>query len=83
MKRARFGLLFLPLILALGGCNDNDYVWVEDDYPAPPLNLNGWYYNQAVYLTWELGAGWNNDPFRVYGKRISDSGYFMIDKKFF
>lgn len=79
MKRAVIGLLILPLSAGLAACNDDgNLVYYDDDYAAPPENLAGWYYNQAVYLTWELAAGWDNDPFRVYGKRISDSGYFMI-----
>lgn len=78
MKRAIFGLVILPLILGTAACNDDDLVFYEDDYAAPPENLDGWYYNQAVYLTWELGPAWNNDSFRVFGKRVQDSGYFLI-----
>jgi len=79
MKRAVIGLLLLPMLIGLAACNDDDgLVYYDDTYAAPPENLAGWYYNQAVYLTWELGSGWDNDPFRVYGKRISDSGYFLI-----
>ncbi len=78
MKRAGFGLLLLPLMIALGGCNDSDYVWVDDEEPAPPLNLQGWYYNQAVYLSWELSPQWNEESFRVYGKRLTDADYFLI-----
>ncbi len=79
MKRAVIGLLLLPMLIGLAACNDDDgLVYYDDTYAAPPENLAGWYYSQAVYLTWELGAGWDNDPFRVYGKRISDSGYFLI-----
>jgi hypothetical protein len=78
MKRAKFGLMALPLILALGACGDDEIVVVEDDYPAAPRNLDAWYYDRAVYLTWELAPGWDDDSFRVYGKRISDSNYFLI-----
>jgi hypothetical protein len=78
MKRARFGLLFLPLLLALGACGDDSYTWVDDEYPPPPLNLDGWYYNRAVYLTWELPSGWNQESFRVYGKRTTDADFFLI-----
>jgi len=78
MKRARFGLTGLVIILALGACDDDVFYYGEQDYPAAPLNLAGWYYNQAVYLTWELGPGWNEDAFRVYGKRITDAGDFFI-----
>jgi len=78
MKRAIFGLLLLPLILGVGGCDNDDLIFYDDEYAAPPENLAAWYYNQAVYITWELHSAWNDDSFRVYGKRISDSGYFLI-----
>lgn len=78
MKRAKLGLMALPLIFALGACNDDDFLVAGDDYPAAPRELAAWYYNQAVYLTWEMAPGWNDDPFRVFGKRISDSGYYLI-----
>ncbi len=78
MRRATIGLFALPLLLALGACNDDDPFYVEDDYPAEPRELAGWYYGQAVYLTWELAPAWDEESFRVYGKRISDANYFLI-----
>lgn len=78
MKRAIFGLLALPLIVALGACHDDGVIVVEDDYPAAPRELAAWYFDRAVYITWELGPGWNDDPFRVFGKRISDTDYFFM-----
>ncbi len=78
MKRAILGLLLLPLVIGFSACDSDDLIYYDDDYAAPPENLSGWYYNRAVYLSWELGAGWNNDPFRVYGKRRSDPNYFLI-----
>ena len=78
MKRARFGLTGLLFILALGACGDELLYYGDEDYPAAPLNLAGWYYGQAVYLTWEIGPGWNEDTFRVYGKRIADASDFLI-----
>jgi hypothetical protein len=78
MKRASFGLLALSLILVLGACDDEIVYYADDEYPAAPVNLSGWYFNQAVYLTWELGPGWNDDSFRVYGKRITDASDFLI-----
>ena len=77
MKRVRFGLVFLPLVLALGACGD-DVTSVVDGDPAAPRNLSAWYYNQAVYLTWELAPAWDGETFRIYGKRISDAGSFLI-----
>ncbi len=79
MKRAWMGLLALPMILALGACEDDDDIFVvDDDYPAAPRDVDAWYYNQAVYITWELAPGWDDDAFRVYGKRVSDADYFLI-----
>ncbi len=77
MKRTRSRLLFLPLCLALGACGD-DITTVVDGYPAAPRNLSGWYYNQAVYLTWELAPAWDGETFRVYGKRATDARYYLI-----
>ena len=78
MKRAIVGLMVLPLIFALGACTDDDFLVVEDDYPVAPRELSAWYYDQAVYITWELAPGWNDEAFRVYGRRTSDSGYYLI-----
>jgi len=78
MKRARFGLLLLPMIFGLAACNDDDFLFYEDEYAAAPENLAAWYYNQAVYITWELAPSWDDDSFRVYGKRISDTNSFLI-----
>lgn len=79
MRRLSIGILALPLLLALGAC-DQDILYVDDDSgaPAAPRNLDGWYYDRAVYLTWELAPGWDDDAFRVYGKRLSDASYFLI-----
>jgi hypothetical protein len=46
--------------------------------PAPPRNLDAWYYAQAVHLSWELDSRWNGEPFRVYGRRVTDSAYFLV-----
>jgi hypothetical protein len=78
MKRARFGLTSLLLIIALGACDDEFVYYADEGFPAAPQNLTAWYHNQAVYITWELGQGWNDDSFRVYGKRMSDADYFLV-----
>ncbi len=78
MRRAQHGLMALTLILALGACSDDKILVVDDSYPAAPRNLDAWYYDRAVYLTWELAPGWDDDSFRVYGRRISDADYFLI-----
>jgi hypothetical protein len=77
MKRPSPGLLFLPLVLALAACGD-DGTSVVDGEPAAPQNLSAWYYNRAVYLTWELAPAWNGETFRIYGKRLSDARYFLM-----
>ena len=78
MKRLILGVMALPVILAFSACEDDGFLVVDDEYPAAPRELAAWYYDRAVYVTWELGPGWNDDSFRVYGKRISDAEYFLI-----
>ncbi len=78
MKYAKFGLLLLPIILGLAACDNNDLIYYDDEYAAPPENLAAWYYNQAVYITWELAPAWDDDSFRVYAKRVSDANHFLI-----
>lgn len=78
MKRTIIGLIALPLTLALGACSEDAVIVVDEGYPAAPRALDAWYHARAVYLTWELAPNWNDDVFRVYGKRRSDSGFFLI-----
>ena len=78
MKRAKLGLFLLPMILGLAACDSDDLIYYDDEYAAPPENLAAWYYNQAVYVTWELAPAWDDDAFRVYAKRISDTSYYLI-----
>jgi hypothetical protein len=78
MKRPILGLLALPIILGLAACEQDDLIYYDDNYAAPPENLAAWYYDEAVYVTWELAPAWDEDAFRVYAKRISDAGYYLI-----
>ena len=78
MRCAKFGLLLVPIILGLAACDSDDLIYYDDEFAAPPENLAGWYYDQAVYLTWELNPAWNDDSFRVFGKRVTDANYFLI-----
>ena len=78
MKRAIFGLVGLALVLGIAACDEDDFVYYDDEYAAAPENLDAWYYNRAVYITWELGPAWDNDSFRVFGRRVTDSGYYLI-----
>jgi len=45
---------------------------------APPVNLEGDYYNRGVDLLWEMHSEWDGEPFRVYGKGDTSSEYFFI-----
>ena len=67
----------LILMLGLAACED-DVIYVDDDLPAAPRALQGFYYAGVVTLTWELAPDWVDEPFRVYGRRDSDSDYFFI-----
>ncbi len=74
--RARLGLGMFGLAI-LVGCNSDELVLVGDT-PAPPENFDGFYYGRAVHLSWELGTGWSEEPFRVWGRRVSDAEFFFI-----
>ncbi len=65
--------------LLLGACDNDTTVYVPvDDFPAPPEGLDGEYFNQAVTLQWFLGAQWNGESFRVYGRRVGDATFLFI-----
>lgn len=76
MKTLRLPLLAASAVI-WGACNDS-LLEVKDTFPDPPRNLAGWYYARAVYLTWELGRGWNGESFRIYGRRQNDPRYMRI-----
>ena len=67
--------LLVAAAMCLGGCDGR---LAEVDEPAPPLNLDGDYYNRGVDLWWELDSEWDGETFRVYGKRTSEAEYFFI-----
>lgn len=76
-------LVFLggALIAGLSACTSSDPVGPSDPagpLPAAPLNLDGFYYAQAVTLNWDLAPGWNGESFRIFGKRVSDPEYLFI-----
>ena len=63
-------------VLAVGAC-DGQLTFLSDD-PDAPRDLAAYYYNRGVDLTWRMGPRWDGEPFRVYGKRVSDVDYFFI-----
>ncbi|MBI4538700.1 MAG: hypothetical protein HY704_04215 [Gemmatimonadetes bacterium] len=67
-------LAVLGLVVSIAGCEEA----TEPEVPAPPRELSARYYARAVYLTWELAPEWDEESFRVYGKRSSDRDYFRI-----
>jgi hypothetical protein len=72
------GVIALGMFMAVAGCDGRDVLGPVDGRVAPPRALDGWYYNGAVTLAWELDAGWDGESFRVYGKRRSDADFFLI-----
>ncbi len=78
MKSLTVGLVAAALLL-LPGCDSDLYPYDPvGGTPAPPRALDGWYYNQTVNLYWELHSAWNGEPFRIYGKRVTDRDYFLV-----
>jgi hypothetical protein len=75
MRRAP--LITMLFTLALGACN-SDNTLVVGTAPAPPQNLAAYYYAGVVYVTWDLGAAWNGESFRVYGRRTTDQSYTFV-----
>ena len=74
MRRAVMATLLVTA--ALVGCDNTVLVPVGD--PAPPRNLDAYYYAGVVRVTWELAPDWNQETFRVYSKRVSDADYYLI-----
>ncbi len=74
MRRA--AMVVVLMAAALGGCAKDVIVGVGS--PAAPEDLQGSYYGGTVQLTWSLSPSWNQEPFRVYGRRVTDNDYFLI-----
>lgn len=72
-------LIFISTLgsVLLAGCRTNE-VFSPGGTPSPPERFEAYYYARAVHLSWELGSQWNGEPFRVWGKRLSDPDYFLI-----
>jgi hypothetical protein len=89
---ARRYLAVAGLMLAAACDNDPNPVIVDDDPPGQPTDLFATYEwvlegfdnnNQpvgypSVQVTWLPPAEWDNEVFRVYGKRSSASGFTLI-----
>lgn len=65
-------------VVLLGACDNDHTVFVPVDGPAPPIGLDAVYYNRAVTVYWELATGWNEETFRIFGKRVGDASFFLI-----
>lgn len=74
MRRALVGSLLS--MLAMGACRDDGVVVIDD--PAEPVAVSATYYAGTVTVSWELGSGWNGEPFRVYSRRVTDAEFFFI-----
>lgn len=91
MNRTIPKLATLAALLLLGACDSSDPVFVEPTPPGQPRDLNGRYewvlqgfQNEqpvgypSVELTWLPPAQWNNEVFRVYGRRAGASGWTLV-----
>ena len=67
----------LLLGMALVGCQDSGPLGAGNS-PPPPRDVQGFYYDRRVHLSWELDSGWQNEPFRVYGRRTTDPNYVLV-----
>ena len=71
-------VLVLTGVVLLGACGDDDTILVPLDGPAPPIGLDASYYNRAVTVYWELSPDWNDETFRIFGKRVGDASFLLI-----
>lgn len=79
MRRATWGLLGAAFALAGMACEDDLVGGIGGGGdPGAPQNLDAYYFDRAVFVTWELGPAWDGEAFRVYSRRTSDPSYFLI-----
>lgn len=77
MRRVWWATGALTLLLAAAACETDSFMYI-DEGPAAPRDVAAAYYAGAVTVSWELSSGWNGEPFRVYGRRVTDADYFMM-----
>lgn len=88
---ARKYLFAAGLLLAAACDNDPNVIVVPGDEPGQPTDLFATYAwvledfqngqpvgYPSVQVTWLPPVDWNDEVFRVYGKRASDSGFTLI-----
>jgi hypothetical protein len=62
-------------IAAVSAC-ELDPVGVGE--PSAPRAVDAAYYAGAVTVSWELPPDWSGEVFRVYGKRSTDTRYYLV-----
>lgn len=70
--------LVMGAALLLGACEDEVFFIEDGDPPAAPLFVSASYSNFSVRVTWELSARWNGEFFRVFARRLGQSGFNSI-----
>lgn len=69
----------LTLLVLAVGCEPTDRtIGPGGEEPAPPRNFEAFYYDHAVHLSWTLDPAWDEEPFRIYGKRVADPEFFLV-----
>lgn len=76
MRRIFVGLALSTM--ALAACQDELVLVEEPGVPAAPRAVAASYYAGSVTVTWELAAAWDQEAFRVYSRRVTDSQWFFI-----
>lgn len=76
--RSRALALGIALTVSVAACDDDPTFVDGGGDPAAPQSVDAYYFDRAVYVTWELGSAWDGESFRVYSKRRSDASYFLI-----